>query len=525
MSPARRGRLRRFYLPAGILAAGLVLLLLIVLLCTGLGAQRSLLVDAATRGLSITFDGESTRWDLGPVTYCTRREQMDRSRERGDGLCDARAYDERQGDLSIGFHSGAVARFSESGAEGFVLTVLNHRELGRETRIFLPRARWIDLGSLAFVGQAVLGGAAATGEDALLLGGSYEIREKPMQADRTEVIKQGEIRRGEAVTLGRADRAGDWQDATVYGFVSPDFDIAQAFRVGMVSGAGDNELRVAFFGGAAPVLIAPTWVDRFLSSPRILAIASIMSILLALAQYLGPPEWDGPQTETKTRRPMETLEDHAAAVLALIDRLPRGPGRLLVAVAGPPGSGKSTLAEAVVEALNARGDPKQAAGLVPMDGFHLDNATLDARGLRDRKGAPETFDAEGFAALVRRLRDAPGEIRYPLFSRAEDRTLPDAGRLGAETRIVVVEGNYLLLQDAGWAALRPLFDATVMLAPPIEVLEQRLVARWLDHGMEPEAARARARGNDLANARRVIADSARADLALPRAPGGQGPAG
>jgi pantothenate kinase len=222
---------------------------------------------------------------------------------------------------------------------------------------------------------------------------------------------------------------------------------------------------------------------------------------------------------------MSGLEAHGRAVLDLVARTRPEGGRRVVGIAGPPGSGKSTLAAHVVARLNAgagaEADAEAGAGaapraaLLPMDGFHLDNAELDARGLRAVKGAPETFDVAAFTALLRRLRAAEDDIRYPLFDRAADRTLPDAGRLAAETPIVVVEGNYLLLQDGAWAGLRPLFDATVLIAPPMEVLEARLIARWTGFGLPREEAVARARGNDLVNARRVLDGSAPADLVLP----------
>jgi pantothenate kinase len=209
---------------------------------------------------------------------------------------------------------------------------------------------------------------------------------------------------------------------------------------------------------------------------------------------------------------MGALHDHVAAVMALIDRLPQDGERRLIGIAGPPGSGKSTLAEEVVTALNARREG--TAALLPMDGYHLDNATLDGRGLRAVKGAPDTFDAAGFVALVRRVRNESGDLRYPLFDRAADSTVPDAGLLRAETGTVVVEGNYLLLRDGAWADLKGLFDATVMIAPPLEVLESRLVERWLSYGLSEDAARQRARGNDLANARTVLARSASANLLI-----------
>ena len=200
-------------------------------------------------------------------------------------------------------------------------------------------------------------------------------------------------------------------------------------------------------------------------------------------------------------------------IVARIDAVRRPGDRTLVAIAGAPGSGKSTLAQTLVDAIAAR-DGTGSAALVPMDGFHLDNADLDALGLRDVKGAPQTFDAAGFVALVRRIRADDGPARYPLFDRALDRTVPEAGHLAARTPVVVFEGNYLLLRDGAWAGLSDLFDVTVFLSVPMNELRARLVARWLSHGLSQPAAEQRAEGNDMVNARAIVANSAPADLVL-----------
>ncbi len=210
---------------------------------------------------------------------------------------------------------------------------------------------------------------------------------------------------------------------------------------------------------------------------------------------------------------MDDLNDKTSAVLSLIESLGAARGRLIVGIVGPPASGKSTLAARVVEGLVAR-EGAATAALVPMDGFHLPNEVLDERGLRDVKGAPETFDADGFVALVRDIKAGGRDIRYPLFERDADCTLPDAALLPRDTRVVVVEGNYLLLRAGSWPCLKPLFDATVMINAPLEVLEARLVERWLMHGLDQGEAKKRARGNDLSNARHVLGNSAESDLIL-----------
>ena len=152
-----------------------------------------------------------------------------------------------------------------------------------------------------------------------------------------------------------------------------------------------------------------------------------------------------------------------------------------MAIAGPPGAGKSTLAAALADALGA------GARVVPMDGFHLDDMVLAARGLRHRKGAPETFDVAGFLHLLARLRHED-DVAIPIFDRTLELSRAAADVVTAADRILLVEGNYLLLTAGPWAAARPHFDLTVFLNVPEAELDRRLMARWAHYGKTPEAA-------------------------------------
>lgn len=196
-------------------------------------------------------------------------------------------------------------------------------------------------------------------------------------------------------------------------------------------------------------------------------------------------------------------------ISALVDRIKATPmrgQRRLVALAGAPASGKSTLAAALADA-----DP--AFCMVPMDGFHLDNNILCARNLLGRKGAPDTFDVAGFVHLIGRLAQED-EVIYPSFDRALDRAIAGTGVVGPDTRTVIVEGNYLLLDRPQWRDLAPMWDLSIRLDIPAETLEARLMQRWLDHGFTTEDATVKVHQNDMPNAQIVIAQTLPADITL-----------
>lgn len=203
-----------------------------------------------------------------------------------------------------------------------------------------------------------------------------------------------------------------------------------------------------------------------------------------------------------------TLTRTAIELAGRIAALPSTDRRRLAAIAGPPGSGKSTLAEAVVAELIKSGHEPV---LMPMDGFHLDDRLLEPRGLLPRKGAPETFDFGGFFATLTRVRSEETVI-LPVFDRAREIAIAGAAEIRPETRIVVVEGNYLCFDEAPWRNLSTLWDFSIFLDVPMDELENRLVARWLSYGYDSETARAKAHDNDLANARRVKSALGKVDV-------------
>jgi pantothenate kinase len=195
---------------------------------------------------------------------------------------------------------------------------------------------------------------------------------------------------------------------------------------------------------------------------------------------------------------------------ALVDRarqLAASPTRRILGITGAPGSGKSTLADEIVDALGAD------AVLVPMDGFHLAEAELKRLGIHDRKGALDTFDAGGFVALLRRMRENTETVVYaPTFRRDLEEAIAGAIWVPSNVPLVVTEGNYLLRPDGAWSAVRGLLDEVWYLEPDEHDRLDRLVRRHMDFGRDVDTANARARGSDQRNAEVIAATKEWADL-------------
>jgi pantothenate kinase len=185
------------------------------------------------------------------------------------------------------------------------------------------------------------------------------------------------------------------------------------------------------------------------------------------------------------------------------------PGRRVLGIAGGPGVGKSTLALDLVKALGP------AAAYVPMDGFHMKHAKLEALGTASDKGMPHTFEGAAFAEFLAALKAASGPMAGPGYSRKIEDVIENALVVPAEARLLVVEGNYLLLSMAPWWRVRPLLDRAVFIEVPREVVRARLLKRHGEEGLfTEERNRAHVERVDLANYDLVMRSAPRADVTI-----------
>lgn len=183
-------------------------------------------------------------------------------------------------------------------------------------------------------------------------------------------------------------------------------------------------------------------------------------------------------------------------------------GRVVLGITGAPGAGKSVLAEALLDALGDDGV------LVGMDAFHLADAELARLGRGERKGAPDTFDVEGYASLLERIVARDRAVYAPVFDRGLEAAIAGSVLVDPRVPIVITEGNYLLLDEGGWERVRPQLTEVWFVQPDDAARRAWLIARHERYGRSPEAARDWALGTDQRNAELVLATAHRADRAF-----------
>ena len=206
----------------------------------------------------------------------------------------------------------------------------------------------------------------------------------------------------------------------------------------------------------------------------------------------------------------ELLADQKAALARIEGHLEKSSERVLIGIIGKPGAGKSTLSKYLMSKLS-----KELVTVVPMDGYHLSNKVLKDLKRADRKGAPDTFDVAGFVSLVKRIRSEQTQsIYYPIFDRAIEESIAAQGVVTSATKVVIIEGNYLLHDEGGWEVINDLLDESWMVDVDDDKRISRLISRHIAYGKDPEAAKAWAKGTDEVNAKLIERGRTRADYVV-----------
>ena len=198
-------------------------------------------------------------------------------------------------------------------------------------------------------------------------------------------------------------------------------------------------------------------------------------------------------------------------LIKLLDNLKNDlKNRYFIALSGPPASGKSTISEKLVKDFTLKG---HNSSILQMDGFHYDDQILKQKSLLLKKGAPETFDVMGFLNFLFRLQNE-NEVAIPIFDRSLELSRSSAVIISKETRVVIVEGNYILLKTHPWRELHKFFNSTIMIITKHEILEKRLIERWRSFNIPEEEIKQKVFENDLPNGVNVYKNSILADFNL-----------
>jgi pantothenate kinase len=206
----------------------------------------------------------------------------------------------------------------------------------------------------------------------------------------------------------------------------------------------------------------------------------------------------------------DVIKGKEGALLRIKESLNRSTDRYLIGIVGKPGAGKSTLSAYLLEQLHS-----SEVTVVPMDGYHLSNAVLQELGRADRKGAPDTFDVAGFASLLQRIRnEKSADVYYPVFDRSIEESIAAQGVVTKETKVVIVEGNYLLHDSGGWEEIAELLDELWFIDVDDEKRLERLIARHIAYGKSPADAQSWSRGSDEVNARTIATGRSRAHAVI-----------
>jgi len=264
---------------------GITLILLVAILTGGNLNKRTFLIEAKTTGIDIQFSGLSNAWLLGKVTLCTPLERINRSAPRGSSACDERRYLLQENEtLLLEFPDKASATVMSGIAGELIITLKGSEIFPDNTRILVSKESWLSMGALAFSGYAVVGGPMGSGQQKILLSGRYEVRETSSfsfgKFNRTEVIKSGQLLRGEQVSITQNETP-----APVVGHLTPS-ENDRGIETVIVSHPGNTALSLGYIGADQTSTIQPDWIDYAIASPTLVALTLVLSVFIGVGQLL-----------------------------------------------------------------------------------------------------------------------------------------------------------------------------------------------------------------------------------------------
>jgi len=276
----------------------------LIALASGVGSDRTLIIEAETRWAGIKFGGDTEAWPIDTSPVCLTRPQRDLTIPRGDGPCDARLFDISQsqsGFIEWGRDGEADVTVGRDG--GLIIRVIRSQTYPEGTLVMVDREMWQAIGALSWFGYITVGKTAESGERGLLLSGQFEIRELFRwfwpSIRGTEVVKSGFLRQGEAIALidtSRASRQPAQISMQSFGHIFF-ADRADAFRVVGLTSVGRPALSIRFLGADKPTIIRPNWIDRVTSSPMLAALITIFAVLISVTKFVTA--WIFPRAEQR----------------------------------------------------------------------------------------------------------------------------------------------------------------------------------------------------------------------------------
>ena len=286
----RSGQMRKTSLAVSIICVTMGLL---IALASGVGSDRTLIIEAETRWVGIEFSGDTDAWPIGEAYICTARPERALSLARGDGPCDERLFEITQSQSGfVEWGRGGATEVTSGVDGGLIIRVIRSNSHPDGTLILVDREIWRTIGALSWFGYVTVGKTAESGERGLLLSGQFEIRELFKwfwpSLRGTEVVKSGVLRQGEAVSLidaGRPQREASQTTMQSFGHIYF-ADSNDAFRVVGLTSVGKPALSIRFLGADKPAVIRPNWIDRVTSSPMLAALITIFAILISVTKFV-----------------------------------------------------------------------------------------------------------------------------------------------------------------------------------------------------------------------------------------------